>query len=215
MTCVDHGGSVCPRVEELLTLAAGAGARARAGAPARRRARAARRGGGPRSRRAGARAGRPAAVPELGDGRLRRPRRPTRRGRCPSSSGSLPGSPAPRPLAAGEAMGIATGGVVPEGADAVVQHERVVENDNTVEIPEPVASGANIRPVGRDVVAGGGGRRRGRAARPGADRRARRRRGRRGRLRAPPARRRADDRHGASRARARRSAPARSTRRTA
>ena len=38
--------------------------------------------------------------------------------------------------AAGEAMGIATGGVVPEGADAVVQHERVVEHDNTDRDPE-------------------------------------------------------------------------------
>ena len=36
------------------------------------------------------------------------------------------GSPAPRSLAAGEAMGIATGGVVPEGADAVVPIEVVL-----------------------------------------------------------------------------------------
>ncbi len=65
------------------------------------------------------------------------------------------GSPAGRPLAAGEAMGISTGGVVPDGADAVIQHEVVVENDNKVTISDPVAPGANIRPVGRDVVAGG------------------------------------------------------------
>ena len=64
------------------------------------------------------------------------------------------GSPAARPLAAGEAMGIATGGVVPEGADAVVQHERVVEHDNAVEVPNTVGVGDNVRTVGRDVSAG-------------------------------------------------------------
>ena len=64
------------------------------------------------------------------------------------------GSPATRPLAAGEAMGISTGGVVPEGADSVIQHERVVETDNQVEISEVVAVGDNVRAIGRDVTAG-------------------------------------------------------------
>jgi molybdopterin molybdotransferase len=64
------------------------------------------------------------------------------------------GAPARRPLRPGEAMAIATGGVVPEGSDAVVQHERVVENDNTVSISEHVVSGANIRLPGLDVAAG-------------------------------------------------------------
>ena len=75
-------------------------------------------------------------------------------GRLPVVQRIAAGSPATRPLAAGEAMGIATGGMVPEGADAVIQHERVVDNGNTVEIPESVARDVNIRPVGRDVVAG-------------------------------------------------------------
>jgi molybdopterin molybdotransferase len=64
------------------------------------------------------------------------------------------GRPAERALGAGEAMGIATGGVVPEGADAVVPVERVVELDNdTVEIgvAEP---GANVRPRGSDARRG-------------------------------------------------------------
>jgi molybdopterin molybdotransferase len=65
------------------------------------------------------------------------------------------GLPASRLLEAGEAMAIATGGVVPDGADAVIPHERVVEQDNSVEISGPVASGANVRAVGGDVVAGG------------------------------------------------------------
>src|SRR4051794_29397520 len=38
------------------------------------------------------------------------------------------GRPASRALSPGEAMGIATGGVVPEGADAVIPHEYVVDH---------------------------------------------------------------------------------------
>jgi molybdopterin molybdotransferase len=64
------------------------------------------------------------------------------------------GTPAPRALEAGEAMGIATGGLVPEGADAVIQHELVVEKDNSIEVPTAVAEGANVREPGRDVSAG-------------------------------------------------------------
>jgi molybdopterin molybdotransferase len=51
-------------------------------------------------------------------------------------------------------MAIATGGVVPEGADAVVPIERVAQTDNKVEIGGPVASGDNVRPRGGDVRAG-------------------------------------------------------------
>jgi molybdopterin molybdotransferase len=64
------------------------------------------------------------------------------------------GRPAPRALGAGEAMGIATGGVVPEGADAVIPVEYVVQHDNYVEIPALVEAGANVRPRGGDVQAG-------------------------------------------------------------
>ena len=61
------------------------------------------------------------------------------------------GSPASRPLGRGEAMGIGTGGALPVGADAVIPIEYVVQSDNSVEIPEPVAVGANVRPVGGDL----------------------------------------------------------------
>jgi len=64
------------------------------------------------------------------------------------------GVPAPRALELGEAMSIATGGVVPEGADAVIPIEYVVEHDNEVEIAEPVSPGANVRPRGGDARAG-------------------------------------------------------------
>ena len=76
--------------------------------------------------------------------------------------GSLPvvfriaaGQPADRALGPGEAMGIATGGTVPNGADAVVPIEVVVERDNRIEVAGPVESGAHVRPIGGDVRAGG------------------------------------------------------------
>jgi len=75
-------------------------------------------------------------------------------GRLPVSVRIAAGSPAPRALEPGEAMGIATGGVVPAGADAVIPFEYVVENDNTIEISEAVAVGASIRPSGGDVRRG-------------------------------------------------------------
>ena len=81
--------------------------------------------------------------------------RRTRRGRCPSSPGSRQGRRPARPLAAGEAMGISTGGVVPDGADAVIQHEVVVENDNKVSISSSCCPGSKHQTRGRDVAAGG------------------------------------------------------------
>jgi molybdopterin molybdotransferase len=81
--------------------------------------------------------------------------------RAADTPGALPvvfrvaaGRPSPRPLAAGEAMGIATGGVVPDGADAVIPLEYVVESDNTIEVKDRVEPGANVRPRGGDLGAG-------------------------------------------------------------
>jgi molybdopterin molybdotransferase len=81
--------------------------------------------------------------------------------RAADTPGSLPvvervaaGRPASQALEAGEAMGIATGGVVPEGADAVVPIERVTATDGRVEIPDATAAGVNVRPRGGDVAAG-------------------------------------------------------------
>jgi molybdopterin molybdotransferase len=64
------------------------------------------------------------------------------------------GRPAPRKLEDGEAMAIATGGVVPGGADAVIPIEYVVDHGNEVEIGERVEVGANVRPLGGDVERG-------------------------------------------------------------
>lgn len=66
------------------------------------------------------------------------------------------GRPSRRGLAAGEAMAIATGGVVPAGADAVVPIEDVREDAAglSVAIAVEVAAGTNLRPRGGDLAAG-------------------------------------------------------------
>jgi molybdopterin molybdotransferase len=81
--------------------------------------------------------------------------------RAEDAPGTLPivariaaGRPAPGPLEPGAAMVIATGGVVPEGADAVVPIELVHADDRVVEIPAAVPPGANVRPRGGDTRAG-------------------------------------------------------------
>jgi len=75
-------------------------------------------------------------------------------GRLPIVGRVAAGVPAPRALEAGEAMAIATGGVVPDGADSVIPIEYVVEHDNDVEIRGTVVQGDNVRPRGGDVQAG-------------------------------------------------------------
>ena len=64
------------------------------------------------------------------------------------------GAPARSPLAAGESMAIATGGAVPEGADAVVPLEVVEEGADGLRVAAPVAAGANVRDRGGDVRVG-------------------------------------------------------------
>jgi molybdopterin molybdotransferase len=81
--------------------------------------------------------------------------------RSADTPGTLPvveripaGKPAGNSLGAGQAMGIATGGALPQGADAVIPIEYVVDRDNAVEIAEFVAPAANVRPRAGDVRAG-------------------------------------------------------------
>lgn len=81
--------------------------------------------------------------------------------RVSDTPGSLPvsvrvaaGHPAAGPLEPGTAAAIATGGAVPDGADAVVPVEDAVERDATVDIPAAPAAHAHIRPRGGDVTAG-------------------------------------------------------------
>jgi molybdopterin molybdotransferase len=67
---------------------------------------------------------------------------------------SAAGRPAGRPLVSGEAIGLATGAVVPEGADAVVPIERVTDEGSAVHVAEAVRPGDNVRARGGDVSAG-------------------------------------------------------------
>jgi molybdopterin molybdotransferase len=75
-------------------------------------------------------------------------------GTLPVVSRVAAGRPADEPLAAGTAAGIATGGAVPEGADAVVPIELAEERDGKVELRELARAGAHIRPRGGDVREG-------------------------------------------------------------
>ena len=74
--------------------------------------------------------------------------------RLPVGARIAAGSPAERPLQAGEAMAISTGGAVPEGADTVIPLELVADSGDAIEIGEAVASGANVRDQGSDVRTG-------------------------------------------------------------
>ena len=67
---------------------------------------------------------------------------------------SAAGWPATVTLGAGEAIEISTGAVVPEGADTVVQVERVEVLGDEVSIPAPVPSRDNIREPGGDARIG-------------------------------------------------------------
>ncbi len=64
------------------------------------------------------------------------------------------GSPGPGALSPGAAAAIATGGAVPEGADAVVPIERVTEEGDRLHVSETARAGQHIRPRGGDVRKG-------------------------------------------------------------
>lgn len=67
---------------------------------------------------------------------------------------SRAGAPSPVALDVGEAIRIATGAMVPEGATSVVPMERVEEGEGEMRLTSDVAQGANIRGPGEDVRAG-------------------------------------------------------------
>jgi molybdopterin molybdotransferase len=64
------------------------------------------------------------------------------------------GRPFERTVGAGEAVRIFTGGVVPEGADAVVIQEDTVAEDGGITITEAAVKGRHIRPAGIDFKKG-------------------------------------------------------------
>ena len=64
------------------------------------------------------------------------------------------GRPFDRAIGAGEAARIFTGGVIPDGADAVVIQEDTIADGNTITITEAATPGRNVRPAGVDFSAG-------------------------------------------------------------
>ena len=75
-------------------------------------------------------------------------------GALPIAGRIVAGKPAERPLKPGETMEIATGGAVPEGADAVVPIELVGESDGNLLVGTVVPANKNVRPRGGEVNAG-------------------------------------------------------------
>jgi molybdopterin molybdotransferase len=70
-------------------------------------------------------------------------------------SGSVAmGAPPEGRVGPGEAMRIATGGMLPHGADAVVMWEHTRESGDMLEVTRPVAPGEHIVTVGEDVREG-------------------------------------------------------------
>jgi len=67
---------------------------------------------------------------------------------------SLAGRPWNGEVGPGQATAVATGAVVPEGADAVVPLEEAEAVEGTVTVRGPVPEGRNVRPVGEDASAG-------------------------------------------------------------
>ena len=83
------------------------------------------------------------------------------RGASPGSPATLrvvgesrAGHPAGSALGEGEAIGISTGAVIPEGADAVVRVEDTSWGNGNVEVGVEVAPGNNLRHAGDDIEAG-------------------------------------------------------------
>src|SRR5476649_84569 len=64
------------------------------------------------------------------------------------------GRPFERAVGAGEAARIFTGGVIPDGADAVVIQEDTVVDGDHIAITEAAKSGRHIRPAGVDFREG-------------------------------------------------------------
>jgi molybdopterin molybdotransferase len=64
------------------------------------------------------------------------------------------GRPFETALRAGEAVRIFTGGVIPEGADAVVIQEDTVRDGDSIDVTEAAVAGRHIRPAGVDFHEG-------------------------------------------------------------
>ena len=64
------------------------------------------------------------------------------------------GRPFDKSLRSGEAVRIFTGGVIPDGADAVIIQEDTVRDGDSIDITEAAIAGRHIRPAGVDFSEG-------------------------------------------------------------
>jgi molybdopterin molybdotransferase len=67
---------------------------------------------------------------------------------------SRAGAPAAMAVGDGEAIRISTGAAIPEGADGVLQIERVTDDGDRITLQDEVDAGRNVRPAGDDLRAG-------------------------------------------------------------
>jgi molybdopterin molybdotransferase len=67
---------------------------------------------------------------------------------------SRAGAPATTAVGDGEAIRISTGAAIPEGADGVLQLERVTDRGDEITLDDEVRPGLNVRPAGDDLRAG-------------------------------------------------------------
>lgn len=75
-------------------------------------------------------------------------------GELPIAFRVVAGGAPPGPLPARASAGIATGGTVPDGADAVVPVEVVEDHGDRLTVPDAARAGQHVRPRGGDVAAG-------------------------------------------------------------
>ena len=83
-----------------------------------------------------------------------RPMRPSLKARLKVIGEVAAGRPFGRSVGAGEAARIFTGGVIPDGADAVIIQEDTAASGDTITITEAAVKGRHIRPAGVDFSEG-------------------------------------------------------------
>jgi molybdopterin molybdotransferase len=79
---------------------------------------------------------------------------------------SFAGAPFAKPVGKGECVRIFTGGVVPEGCDAVVMQEKAQASGKAITFGSGVRKGQNVRYAGEDLKAGAVALAKGRTVRP-------------------------------------------------
>lgn len=96
----------------------------------------------------------PSARISTRDGFALRAQEANRLGRLKIQGRALAGLPYAEPLAPGSAVQVATGAVLPEGADAVVLMEEVLSEGDEIRLSREVSAGSFLRERGNELAAG-------------------------------------------------------------